>query len=35
MHPKDFGWVVQPDGTVKDSNGKIHSLNDDSRFLTQ
>lgn len=35
MHPKDFNWTVQLDGTIKDNKGKIHNVNDESRFLTK
>lgn len=35
MHPKDFNWTVQLDGTIKDDKGKIHNVEDESRFLTK
>lgn len=35
MHPKDFNWTVQSDGTIKDDKGKIHNVDDESRFLTK
>ena len=33
MAPEDFGWNVAGE-MVKDNEGKIHNVNDDSRFLT-
>lgn len=33
MAPEDFGWNVAED-LVKDNKGEIHSVKDDSRFLT-
>lgn len=33
MAPEDFGWNVTGE-MVKDNEGKIHNVNDDSRFLT-
>ena len=34
MHPDDFGWSVAGE-LVKDDKGEIHSVKDDSRFLTK
>lgn len=34
MSAKNFGWELGSD-FIKDSNGNIHSINDESRFLTR
>lgn len=38
MHPSDFGWVVQVDGSIwipEDGDHGRHNADDESRFLTQ
>ena len=38
MHPYDFGWRIDTDTkqfVIVDNTGKVHYVNDESRFLTQ
>lgn len=34
MHPSDFDWISE-DGIVIDNKGKIHNIDDETRFLTK
>lgn len=34
MSPKDFGWTCDGD-KIRDNNGHLHSVDDESRFLTK
>ena len=34
MHPEDFSWKINGDSII-DNNGKLHRVDDESRFLTK